>query len=85
VVVTAYAPTEMNPIFDSFAMYGLVNGGYEMPTHLEKTTYPPTQATTNESEAEDGENKNEDTEDSDSEFGEEITDPEEDTSTEFYD
>ena len=36
VVVTAYAPTEMNPVFDSFAMYGLVNGGYEMPTHLEK-------------------------------------------------
>lgn len=49
VVVTAYAPTEMNPVFDSFAMYGLVNGGYEMPTHLEKTTYPPTEATTTDS------------------------------------
>ena len=39
----------MNPVFDSFAMYGLVNGGYEMPTHLEKTTYPPTEATTTDS------------------------------------
>lgn len=38
-----------NPVFDSFAMYGLVNGGYEMPTHLEKTTYPPTEATTTDS------------------------------------
>lgn len=92
VVVTAYAPTEMNPVFDSFAMYGLVNNGYEMPTHLEKTTYPPTQATTNESETENSDTgeeeattENEELGNSDSEFGEQMTDPEEDTSTAFYD
>ena len=82
----------MNPVFDSFAMYGLVNGGYEMPTHLEKTTYPPTEATTTDSSDDSDSTEtasNAETElDSSSEdlYGNgdtEATDPEE-SSSEFY-
>jgi D-alanyl-D-alanine carboxypeptidase (penicillin-binding protein 5/6) len=76
VVVTAYAATEMNPVFDAFAMYGLVNGGYEMPTQLEKTTYPATEATTTTEEGEETETT--ETEESDAD-AEKETDPEEES------
>ncbi len=37
VVVTAMGGSYWNAVFDTFALYGIVNGGYEMPTDLATT------------------------------------------------
>lgn len=41
VLITAHAPTDMDPIRDAFAIYGTITGTYEMPTDLETRTQPP--------------------------------------------
>ncbi|MBQ8824591.1 MAG: D-alanyl-D-alanine carboxypeptidase [Ruminococcus sp.] len=76
VAVTAYAPTDMDTVFDSFAIYGLINGGYEMPTDLEEPTYPPTHPPLEEETSEtdeDGEIIDPEDKENDSESGEEET------------
>ncbi|MBQ8514738.1 MAG: D-alanyl-D-alanine carboxypeptidase [Ruminococcus sp.] len=41
VLITAHAPTDMDPIRDAFAIYGTITGTYEMPTDLETRTEAP--------------------------------------------
>lgn len=40
ILVTCHAPTDMDPIWDAFAIYGTITGTYDMPTDLDtrKTT-----------------------------------------------
>ncbi|MBQ8688507.1 MAG: D-alanyl-D-alanine carboxypeptidase [Ruminococcus sp.] len=40
VLITGHAPTDMDPIWDAFAIYGTITGTYEMPTDLETRTEP---------------------------------------------
>lgn len=36
ILVTCHAPTDMDPIWDAFAIYGTITGTYDMPTDLDK-------------------------------------------------
>lgn len=42
VAVTAYAPSRWRSVFDSFAIYGIVTNGYEMPTDLDLQEFTET-------------------------------------------
>ncbi len=41
VLITGHAPTDMDTIWDAFAIYGTITGTYEMPTDLEKKKTEP--------------------------------------------
>ena len=38
VLVTGHAPTDMDTIWDAFAIYGTITGTYDMPTDLDTKT-----------------------------------------------